>query len=76
MFDTTSTMKEMRTAKEEDFKADMDIKNSKLRWARVKAHAKLGRKKENDIILDVDGEEVSDPHTVSQTLNNYFKTNF
>ena len=67
-------MKEMRTAKQEDFKTDMDVKNSKVRWARVKTHAKLSRKRENDIVLDVDGEEVSDPHVVSRTLNNYFKT--
>ena len=50
-------MKEMRKAREENFKAEMDVKNSKLRWARLKSHAKLDKRKENDIVLDVDGED-------------------
>ena len=68
-----SLMKEMRAAKFADFKEDMDTKDSKLRWARVMSHAKLNQKKENDIVLEIDGEEHEDPHVVSKKLNDYFK---
>lgn len=66
--------KELRTAREEDLKADMDVKNAKVRWQRVRQHTKLNKKaKSQDIELNLDGEKVSEPSIVAKTLNNYFK---
>ena len=66
--------KELRKAREEDLKADLDIKNSKTRWQRVRKHAGIIKKaKSNEIELNIDGELISEPSIVSNKLNNYFK---
>ena len=68
--------KELRKAREDDLRADMDVKNAKLRWKRVKTHAKIGRKGgAQEIELDVeDGRRITEHAEVAERLNNYFKT--
>ena len=66
--------KELRAARQADFKADMDVKDAKQRWKVVRQHAGFKNKTgENNIELVVDGEKVDEPNKVAHTLNNYFK---
>ena len=66
-------MKEMREARQNSFKEDMDVKCAKKRWKIVKQHAGLGKKQGGNIELQIDGELVDDPKKVAHELNNYFK---
>ena len=69
--------KELRRAREDDLKNDLDIKDGKTRWKRIRAHAKLKSKKGNtgnaDIELNIGDDLVKEPKQVAETLNNYFK---
>ena len=66
--------KQLRDARLEDLKADMDVKDSKESWRNIKKHSKLGVKKgEEDIELEINGELVSEPMKVANSLNSYFK---
>ena len=66
--------KQLRDARLEDLKADMDVKDSEESWRNIKKHSKLGVKKgEEDIELEINGELVSEPMKVANLLNSYFK---
>ena len=66
--------KQLREARQADLKADMDVKDSKERWRNIKRHSNLGVKKaEEDIELEIDGEIVTEPAKVANSLNTYFK---
>ena len=67
-------LKQLREARMADLKADMDVKDSKERWRNIKVHSNLGVKKgEEDIELEIDGEMVTEPAKVANSLNSYFK---
>ena len=66
--------KDMKVARDTSLKEDMDVKDSKLRWKRVKAWARMDTgSKEQDIKLKVEGAEIVEPWLVAHHLNSYFK---
>ena len=69
-----SLSKQLRAARQQFLKAELDVRNPKERWRAVQKHARIGKKKgEQEIELEVDGELISEPNKVAHTLNSYFK---
>ena len=65
--------KEMRDARLNFFKEEMDTKDSKKRWKVVKETAGIDGKREETIAIEIEGKVEEDPKLVARTLNEYFR---